>query len=66
MDCDTFEFIFDVRCKAETLAHRLAGIAALYDKKRPSYARLNQLTTVSKLGKKQARGTCLTKKQQKM
>ena len=66
MYCDTFELSFDVRCKVETLAHRLAGIAALCDKKRLSYAHSNLLTMVSKLGKTQARGTCLTKKHQKM
>ena len=27
---DTFELSLDVRCKAETLAHRLVGIAARY------------------------------------
>ena len=66
MDCDTFELNFDVRCKVESLVHRLAGISALYDKKRLSYAHSKLLTMVSKLGKTQARGACLTKKQQKM
>ena len=62
MYCDTFELSFDVRCKVETLAHRLAGIAALYDKKQLSYDHSKLLTMVSKLGKTQARGACLTKK----
>ena len=66
MYCDTFELSFDVRCKVQSLAQRLAGISALYDKKRLSYAHSKLLTMVSKLGKTQARGAYLTKKQQKM
>ena len=65
MYCDTFELSFDVRCKVQSLAQRLAGISALYDKKRLSYAHSKLLTMVSKLGKTLARGACLTKKQQK-
>ncbi len=65
MYCDTFELSFDVRCKVESLAHRLAGIAALCDKKRLSYAHSNLLTKVSKLGKKHARGAFFFEKNAK-
>ena len=65
MYCDTFELSFDVRCKVESLARRLPCIAALYDKKRLSYAHSNLLTMVSKLGKKHARGAFFSEKMQK-
>ncbi len=65
MYCDTFELSFDVRCKVKFFARRLACIAALYDKKRLSYAHSNLLTMVSKLGKTHARGAFFLKKMQK-
>ena len=65
MYCDTFELSFDVRCKVQSLAQRLAGISALYDKKRLSYAHSKLLTMVSKLGKKHARGAFFFEKNAK-
>ncbi len=43
---DIFELSLDVRCKVETLAHRLMGIAACYGNYRRSCGHLNSYTVV--------------------
>ena len=50
MYCDTFELSFDVRCKWESLAHRLVGIALCDGTCRHSYGRLNSCTAVRNIG----------------
>ena len=58
---DIFELSLDMRCKVETLAHRLMGIAARYGNYRRSCGHLNSCTVVSNKGENHVCGDFLVK-----
>ena len=58
---DIFELSLDVRCKVETLAHRLMGITACYGIYWRSCGHLNSCTVVSNKGENHVCGDFLVK-----